>query len=150
MIRKYRAEDLEDLLTAWESASVLAHPFLSEEFLAAERNNIANVYLPHAETWVWESDGPVVGFLSLIDNEIGGLFVDPKYHRLGIGRALLDHARQLRDNLEVEVFKENVIGRKFYAKYGFVPMHEKVHDETGLEILRLRLAAGTPMPPIVS
>jgi putative acetyltransferase len=55
----------------------------------------------------------------------------------------MDHARGLRKELEVEVFKENVVGRAFYARYGFELMQEKVHDQTGLEVMRLRLAANT-------
>ena len=144
MIRKYQAKDLEDVLVAWAAASAVAHPFLSDEFLAEERQNIANVYLPKAETWVCELDGRVVGFISLLGNEVGAIFVDPKVHGVGIGRALMDHARGLREELEVEVFKANVIGRAFYARYGFELMQEKVHDQTGLDVMRLTLAANMP------
>jgi putative acetyltransferase len=143
VIGKYRAEDLEDVLMVWTAASALAHPFLSAEFLEVERYNITNVHLPNAETWVWESDGQVVGFIALLGNEVGAIFVEPKLHGAGIGRALMDHARGLRKELEVEVFKENVVGRAFYARYGFELMQEKVHDQTGLEVMRLRLAANT-------
>jgi len=138
MLRKYRPEDLEDVLSAWAAASAVAHPFLSDEFQAAARHEIANVYLPITETWVWEADSRVVGFISLMGNEVGGFFVDPKSQRLGIGRTLMDHVRGLHEHLEVEVFKANTIGRAFYAKYGFEPIQEKVHDETGFDIVRLR------------
>ena len=151
MLRKYQAEDIEDVLMVWSAASAVAHPFLSDDFQAAERQEIANVYLPITETWVWESDNRVLGFISLRGNEVGGLFVEPKFHRVGIGRALMDHARGLREELEVEVFKANLIGRAFYAKYGFVLIQEKVHDETGLDILCLRLAPKMrPRPSRVS
>lgn len=140
MIRQYESRDLDDLLSVWASASELAHPFLSGEFLATERETIANVHLPKAETWVFEKAGRVVGFVSLLGNEVGAIFVDPEHHGTGIGRALMDKARALRGELEVEVFKANGIGRGFYAKYGFEPIGEKVHEETGHEVLRLRLA----------
>ena len=149
MIRRYRSEDLEDVVTVWAAASAVAHPFLSAEFLEVERHDIANVYLPNAETWVWEAEGQVVGFVSLLGNEVGALFVDPKFHRGGIGRALIDHALELRKELEVEVFTENVIGRAFYARYGFELMQKKVHDQTGLDLMRLRLVANTPLQPTV-
>ena len=63
MIRKYQPADSEDVLNVWARASALAHPFLSQEFLELERHNIPNVYLPKADTWVWEADGHVVGFI---------------------------------------------------------------------------------------
>ena len=66
MIREYEDKDLEELLDAWYSASKVAHPFLSEEFLEQERKNIAEIHLQNAETWVYELNGAVVGFIALI------------------------------------------------------------------------------------
>ena len=139
-IRPYEKPDLLALLTAWESASRLAHPSLSEEFLIQERKNIQDLYLPNADTWVAEVDDTVVGFISLVGNEVGGLFLHPDHHGKGIGRALMDKARSLHNHLELEVFVNNRIGRNFYARYGFVLMEEKIHAETGLQILRLKLS----------
>jgi len=147
VIRKYQPADCEDVLNVWANASALAHPFLSEDFLKLERHNIPNVYLPKADTWVWEADGHVVGFISLLGNEVGAIFVDPDFHRSGIGRALMDQARALRGELEVEVFERNQLGRAFYAKIGFELMHQKIHDQTGFEIMRLRLAADNRPQP---
>jgi len=141
VIRKYQPADCEDVLNVWARASALAHPFLSQEFLEQERHDISSVYLPKAETLVWEADGRVVGFLSLLGNEVGAIFVDPEFHRSGIGRALMDRARALRGELEVEVFERNLLGRAFYAKLGFDLVHRKVHNQTGFEVLQLRLAA---------
>ncbi|MCH9651071.1 MAG: GNAT family N-acetyltransferase [Deltaproteobacteria bacterium] len=141
MIREYRSQDLEDLMAAWEAASALAHSFLSEEFQAQVREDIPKLYLPNSETWVAEQDGRVVGFISLLGNEVGAIFLQPNCHGKGLGRALMDKARELRGELEVEVFTANEIGRAFYAKYGFELVEKKAHPPTGLELLRLRLAA---------
>jgi putative acetyltransferase len=139
MIRKYQDHDLNSLLELWYRASHLAHPFLDESFLRQERETIASVYMPRAETWVYARQGDVVGFISLLGNEVGGLFVDPTVQREGIGRALMDHARLLRGELEVEVFKANSIGRRFYDRYGFVFVKEHVDEQTGQPVLRMRL-----------
>jgi putative acetyltransferase len=64
MLRKYQAGDVEDILEVWAAASAVAHPFLSEDFLATERRNIPEIYLPNAETWVWQVDERVVGFIA--------------------------------------------------------------------------------------
>lgn len=142
MIRVYRVEDLDELLAVWDRASRLAHPFLDEQFLQQERVNIAAVWLSQAETWVYVRDAKVVGFVSLLGKEVGGLFVDPDLHGLGIGRALMDHARTLRPSLEVEVFEANRIGRRFYEQYGFEMVHHLVNEETGQPVLRMRLGGG--------
>lgn len=139
MIRKYRDHDLDDLLDAWASASEIAHPFLTQDFLALERENIPNLYLPNAETWVFEDKGRVVGFVALLGIEVGAIFVHPSQQRRGVGRQLMDKARELRGELVVEVFKANTMGRAFYAKYGFEIVAEKVHEQTGFDLLRLRL-----------
>ena len=142
-IRPYRDADLDELLTAWEASSRLAHPFLDDDFIAGERRNIAELYLPNTESWVCEHDGRVVGFIALIaleaGAEIGGLFVDPAFHGRGFGRALVDHVRPSRETLEVEVFEANAIGRAFYDRYGFAPMGRSVHEATGQAVLRLVL-----------
>ncbi len=139
MIRKYDDNGLPELLETWAAASAIAHPFLTEEFLASERENIPNLYLPNAETWVFEADDQVVGFIALIGNEVGAVFVHPSHQRNGVGSALMNKAKQLRGELEVEVFVKNTIGRAFYAKYGFESIEEKVHDQTGFDLVRLRL-----------
>jgi len=141
VIRRYQPTDLAAVMSVWEAASAVAHPFLPEAFLELERQAIPSVHLPRAETWVWNAEGGVVGFIALLGNEVGAIFVHPSFHGLGIGRALMDHARTLRGALEVEVFTANTIGRAFYARYGFRPMHERVHEQTGLAVLRLGLTA---------
>ena len=138
IIRQYKETDLNAVLSSWENASKIAHPFLSESFLNKERYNIPNLYLPNADTWVADVEEKTVGFIALIDNEVGAIFVEPKFQGIGVGKALMDKARSLHSTLEVEVFAENAIGRKFYSAYGFELMHEKIHDETGNKILRLK------------
>ena len=75
----------------------------------------------------------------MMDNEVGGLFVAPGAQRRGIGRALMDHVRASRDNLELEVFEANEIGRAFYDAYGFEVVGERPDEDTGFCVLRLRL-----------
>lgn len=139
MIREYEDKDLDELLDAWYSASQVGHPFLDDDFFAKERIAIADVYLPNAETWVYEWDGVVVGFIALIENEVGAIFVDAKFHGQGIGRKLMDHAKRIHDCLELDVFKDNHVGRSFYEQYGFVQIGEHLHEETGLMLLKLKL-----------
>ena len=138
MIRRYTAADLDQVLDAWYAASLDAHPFLDDAFFDAERELIADEFLPASETWVYESDGLVVGFVSLLGNEVGGIFVAPAHQNAGMGRALLDHAATSRPHLELEVFEANAIGRRFYDAYGFRAVTDGLHDATGHPVVRLR------------
>lgn len=133
--------DEDAVVRVWARASALAHPFLGPEQVAAERASLREVYLPRTATWVAEAGGSVVGFLSLHASEIGSLFVDPAYHRLGIGQALLQLARELQPVLDVQVYEANAIGRAFYARTGFELVGSRVQAATGEVLLRLRLGA---------
>jgi putative acetyltransferase len=137
MIRKYKEEDIEAVISSWRLSSELAHPFLTQESLDQESDNVRNVYMSLAETWVTEVNDHVVGFISLIENEIGGLFLDPTYHRRGFGRAMVDMAVSEKGALLVEVFKENSIGRGFYNSYGFLKVDEFVHEASGQTTFRM-------------
>lgn len=131
MIRKYQRDDTDTLIAIWRKANALAHPFLPEAFVTQVAKDMRNIYLPNAETWVLIEDGQIIGFITLIGNEIGGLFLDPAFIGKGFGGTLVDHAFALKGPLCVEVFKDNAVGRPFYEHYGFVLEEEYLHEPSG-------------------
>lgn len=137
MIRSYAPADLEQVVSTWENAMVASMPCLSAAFLAAERQSIRTEWMTMAETWVYEKHGRVAGFVALIGDEVGGLFVHPDSQRQGIGRLLLDHALSLRGSLVLDVFEANTSARLFYERYGFRQTSHHLHEATGLKQLRL-------------
>jgi len=146
-IRACTPRDTDRVLEIWEAASRAAHSFLPESFLVAERREVRDRHLPMAETWLWEEDRRVLGFVSLIGTEVGALFVDPTSQRRGIGRDLMTFAMERHGALELEVFEENAGARAFYETFGFVVVSGYVHAESGHRILRMRLAR-PPRGPI--
>jgi putative acetyltransferase len=143
VIREYEPRDRDALLGVWAESAAVAHPFWTPAMFEQERRDIAEKFLPVAETYIFERAGEVVGFISLLGNEVGGVFVAPQYHGHGIGRALMDWARGSRDHLELDVFEANEIGRAFYAVYGFDVVGERLDEVTGQRVLRLRLPCNT-------
>ena len=141
MIRLYQEKDTEMIIDVWYQASLIAHPFLTEAFLQEEKTRLREIFLPNSQTWVYEEAGQVVGFISLVDSEVGGIFVRPSNQRQGIGKALMDKARSLHNYLELDVFEANKSGRAFYAKYGFAPIKKYREAETGEITIRLRYEA---------
>lgn len=138
-IRRYRAEDLEPVMVAWRWANALAHPFLSEAYVAQVEREVRDIYVPNAETYVLEEDGEVVGFIALLENEIGGLFLDPTKHGRGYGKALVDHAFAMKGPLKVDVFRDNKVGRAFYERYGFGLVTEATHEPSGQVVRKLAM-----------
>ncbi|MFB9831036.1 GNAT family N-acetyltransferase [Actinoallomurus acaciae] len=82
------------------------------------------------ESWpVARSGSKVVGFCQIARKDadqsatIGGLYVDPEYHRAGLGRRLVDTAlnglnRPLTVYLDVA---KDTDAPAFYRRYGFTP-----------------------------
>ncbi|PSR16081.1 GNAT family N-acetyltransferase [filamentous cyanobacterium CCP3] len=141
-LRPYQPQDCEAVLDVWQRAATVAHSFLPAAHFAQERLAIATQYLPMAETWVYEHQGQIAGFVSLLNaeasSEVGGLFVDPPWQGRGVGRALMDHAVALKGALMVTVFEQNALGRRFYGRYGFGETGRSRHDDTGLPLVRMQ------------
>ena len=105
MIRLYQETDTEDLIDVWYQASSIAHSFLTDTFLEEEKAKLPEVFLPNSQTWVYEAEGEVVGFISLVGNEVGGLFVRPSRQRQGIGQALMCRPHLHRECLSLEALR---------------------------------------------
>ena len=136
-IRPYQPADGDSIIAVWLAANQMAHPFLTDEFLAWEKRKIREVYFPNADIWVFEREATIVGFVALIGDEVGAIFVHPAAQRSGIGHALMDMAVGLRGEVFLDVFKANPIGCAFYDRYGFTIEYEHNHEETGQPLLRL-------------
>ena len=84
------------------------------------REFIRDVMLPNNEVWVAEEDGRVVGFAGLGDDLMRHLWVEPTAQNRGVGKALLDRAKERRpDGFRLWVFQKNVGARRFYERHGF-------------------------------
>jgi putative acetyltransferase len=66
---------MDAAVDAWYQATLIAHHFLDQAFIAAKTKNMREAYSPSPTTWVYEKDGKVAGFLGILDNEVGGIFV---------------------------------------------------------------------------
>ena len=138
MIRKYKESEIPRLLEIWERAALIAHPFLSDEFHQMVKGAMKDMYMPNSDTWVFEDSGNIIGFISMMKNEIGGLFVDPNQQAKGVGTSLVNHMNQFHEILEVEVFENNKIGKPFYEKYGFKMIKEYMMKETNQKVIRMQ------------
>lgn len=142
MIRRYEADDIDNLLDIWRRATQIAHPFMSDMFLQKEEANIRDIYIPNTESWVCVKEGVFAGFTSVIHHEngvdeVGALFVDPKYHGQGLGYALMQKVVALYPELILDVFEKNAIGRRFYKRFGFQDVKRYLHPQTNEILCRL-------------
>lgn len=89
------------------------------------------MYLPLAENLVFEEEGRIKGFISLVGEKVCALFVAPDMQGKGTGRALLEYAKNLKGKLSLKVYRENKRAFCFYKKCGFVTVREEIDEYTG-------------------
>jgi ribosomal protein S18 acetylase RimI-like enzyme len=138
IIRKPNPGDFEAMARIWLEASRVGHPFLGEAVLKAQLDTVREVYFPQAENWVAD-DVAVIGFIGMLGNHIGGLFVNPNVHQRGVGRRLVQHAAERLGNLSVEVYEQNQRAVAFYQKCGFVLIGRKERDDEGRPFALLQM-----------
>lgn len=131
MIRTYRKTDLEDMVRIWYDASVIAHPFMPASFWASYKSAMKEEYLPLAENYVFEQEGKVAGFISLVGEIVCALFVAPEAQGKGVGKALLEHAKALKGRLSLKVYRDNRKAIFFYEKSGLRAAGEEIDEHTG-------------------
>ncbi|MDO6687255.1 MULTISPECIES: N-acetyltransferase [unclassified Agarivorans] len=132
MIRPFQHQDTQQVLDIWLDASIKAHDFVKASFWRDQLDNMRDLYLPNAETYVYEQAGKVVGFYALSEKHIAAIFVDPASQGQGIGKQLIAHAKQQRSILTLAVYKQNVASYQFYLSQGFSVVGEQIEQHTGL------------------
>jgi len=87
------------------------------------------------EIYVAKNNGKIVGFGHAIPGEVVAVFVDPIFHRKGVGKLILDYGLRiaLKNHQKVKV-QSTVNAEKFYKKHGFVKMKDDVTIRNGIEI----------------
>lgn len=89
--------------------------------------------LQHVETsWVAEKDGDVVGFCVRQDDNITGLYVARSARGQGVGKHLLDLAKQDRAWITVWAYEQNPRARQFYRREGCVEVSREIDEATKL------------------
>lgn len=138
VIRGYRPDDQDDLIRVWLASTIPGQSFLPAEHWRAMEPEIRHLTTV-AQTWVFEKDGAIVAFVSMLGTMIGGLFTHPDHQGKGFGRALVEYVAQRSDPLFVEVFAANERALGLYRSCGFVDHRRRADEESGLELLILRL-----------
>ena len=123
-IREYRPEDFDAVTILWRIAQEKALPELLRtkgHFFYEDQEFFRNHILKENKVWVVELHNRPIAFLAMKDDFIDHLYVHPDYQKRGVGKALLEFARQLSpDHLWLYTLQANVNAMAFYEKNGFV------------------------------
>lgn len=101
----------------------------------------------NGEMYVTEDEGKIVGFGHAVQGEVVAVYVDPTFHKKGIGKLLLDYGLIIaaKNHKKVTV-KSTINAESFYKKHGFVKVKDDVWIKRGVEIPIIVLAYSTKSP----
>ncbi len=130
-IRAYHPDDLDVLMQLWLKTTIAAHPFVQTSYWQESESLVRNEYIPQSKSWVYQQEGKIVGFISVLEEcFIGALFVDEKAQGTGIGKALIEFVQMRYTELSLEVYQKNERACEFYLHRGFTPASTQFNAET--------------------
>jgi len=133
-IKKFEDNKLDRIMEIWKLSTIKAHAFISKEYWEKNYDIVKNVYIPMADTFVYDDGGEIKGFISIINNEfIGALFIDIDCQNLGIGSQLIEYVSSRYRKLELAVYKDNQKATKFYQNHGFKIIREQKNEDSGFQ-----------------
>lgn len=133
MIRKFKKEDIEEVSRIWLDTNIKSHNFIDKNYWK-DNFKIVKDLLLKAEIYVYEDEkGVIKGFIGLNNNYIEGIFVCENVQSKGIGKKLVDYAKQIKSNLSLKVYKKNIRAIKFYQRENFEIKKEGIDEDTGEE-----------------
>ena len=120
MIRKYVAGDIDSVMQIWLNTNIQAHSFISQDYWKSNFDMVKEM-IPLAEIYVHEVDNAnqIDGFIGLNDDYIEGIFVKETMQSKGIGKQLLNHAKEVKSTLKLRVYQRNEKAIKFYLRENF-------------------------------
>lgn len=140
--KKARTKFSRDLVPLWRASVEATHSFLTKEDIARIEN-----YVPQAIETVehlviaQNPEGALLGFIGVAGQKVEMLFLHPTVRGQGLGRRLIEYARERYDIREVDVNEQNEQARAFYEHLGFVVIGRSETDDAGdpFPILHMRM-----------
>ena len=129
MIRKFKKEDIDEVMEIWKNENIRTHNFISKEYWKNNYEYVKDI-LPNADIYVYIMNENIVGFIGVDNDHIEGIFVDINNQHNGIGTSLLNKIKEEKEKLNLSVYKKNINAIKFYKKNGFIITGESIDKNT--------------------
>jgi ribosomal protein S18 acetylase RimI-like enzyme len=131
-IRRAETADADGVADVYLASYAATYAFPLAHSVEETRAWIRDALMGTAEIWVATDGGNIVGMMAVGPGDLDQLYVSPDRLGEGIGRALLDVAKQRSPRgLRLYTFQVNDRARRFYERNGFVA--EAFGDGTGNE-----------------
>ncbi|MGL5639079.1 MAG: GNAT family N-acetyltransferase [Cetobacterium sp.] len=129
MIRKLESKDIDRVIEIWFEVNKKAHDFIPESYWKGKYDEVKEL-LPEADIYVYEEQEKIEAFIGTIDNYIAGIFVSFCAQSRGVGKDLLNYAKNNQEILLLSVYAKNERARKFYEREKFTIKSENVDENT--------------------
>jgi len=129
MIRKFETKDLSEVMELWLSTNMQAHDFIYKDYWVGNFDIIKGI-LPDAEVYVYVLDEKIKAFVGIDNGYIAGIFVSYEMQSKGIGKQLLEKAKELYSELSLTVYQKNVKAVYFYQREQFIIKQEQIDKNT--------------------
>lgn len=130
MIRKLQKTDVEKVADIWLDGNLNTHHFVSGQYWIKNFEIVKRMFL-QTETYVFEKQGEVQGFIGFDGDYIEGIFVKKEVRSTGIGKCLMDFAKNNKRLLSLNVYVKNTKAVKFYLRENFEIQCENIDEKTG-------------------
>ena len=129
MIRELQRDDINRVADIWLDTNLKAHNFIPAQYWKSNFNSVKEA-LSQAEVYVYAYDTEIQGFIGLHDEYIDGIFVSGEMQSQGIGKILLNYAKDKRNKLLLNVYQKNARAISFYQREGFVIQYSDLDEAT--------------------
>lgn len=127
-----KTADIDSVAKIWLDGNIKAHGFISARYWTGIFDSVKKMF-PQAEVYVYEDENSrnIQGFIGLQSDYVAGIFVAEGMRSRGIGKRLVDYAKNKRDSLQLSVYQKNTRAADFYKREGFCVQCEGTDDNTG-------------------
>lgn len=130
MIRELQEADINRAADIWLDTNLKAHSFIDAQYWESNYILVKEMLL-QAEAYVYEDGQKIQGFVGLSGEHIEGIFVSDEMQSRGIGKLLLDFAKERKAELCLNVYQKNTRAIRFYQREGFVIRREGLDEAVG-------------------
>lgn len=142
LLKNITDSHMNNILKVWESSVRATHDFLTENHIISLKPEVKNGIL-YVNNFVCARNEKniIEAFMGVHNNKIEMLFVDASCRGKGIGKQLVEYAKESFNIKFVDVNEQNPQGVGFYKHMGFEVFKRSELDEQGnpFPILHMKL-----------
>lgn len=129
MIRKFEIKDLSAVMNLWLKTNIQTHNFIPKQYWINHFDMVKQI-IPTAEVFVYEHNNIIKAFIGIDHGYLAGIFVNDKVQSRGIGKQLLERAKEQYCELNLTVYQKNSKAIQFYLREGFAIEQQKIDENT--------------------